>query len=114
MKIERFEDILAWQKGKELTILLYRILTNNKDFSYRDQILRAVISICNNIAEGYERRSNKELKQFLFIAKGSTGEIRSMLYIGLELNYFTKDEFDKAFNLTIEIARLLSGFIKTL
>ena len=114
MKIERFEDILAWQKGKELTILLYRILTSNKDFSYRDQMLRAVISICNNIAEGYERRSNKELKQFLFIAKGSTGEVRSMLYIGLELKYFTKDEFDKTFNLTIEIARLLSGFIKTL
>lgn len=114
MKIEKFEDIIAWQKGKELTTLIYNLLKNNRDFGFKDQIQRAAISIINNIAEGYERRSNKELKQFLYIAKGSAGEVRSMLYVGFELGYFSKAEFEKAFNLSIEIARLLSGFIKTL
>ena len=114
MKIEKFEDILAWQKGKELTVFVYVLLKNSRDFSFKDQIQRAVISICNNIAEGFERRSNKELKQFLFIAKGSSGEVRSMLYVGLELGYFTKAEFEKAYNLSLEISRMLSGFIKAL
>lgn len=114
MRIEKFEDIIAWQKGKELTLLIYTVLKNCRDFGYKDQIQRAVISIINNIAEGYERRSNKELKQFLYIAKGSAGEVRSMLYVGLELGYFNKADFEKAYNLSLEIAKLLSGFIKTL
>ena len=113
-KIEKFEDIVSWQKSKELTIFIYKLLKNNRDYSFKDQIQRAVISISNNIAEGFERRSNKELKQFLYIAKGSAGEVRSMLYTGQELNYFTGNDFDKACGLTLEIARLLSGFIKTL
>ena len=68
----------------------------------------------NNIAEGFERQSNKELKQFLYIAKGSCGEVRSMLYIADELNYVTKSDLNIAHNLSIEISKLLSGFIKTL
>lgn len=71
MKIERFEDIIAWQKARDLTLLLYGLFKSSRDFSFRDQILRASISIMNNIAEGFERKSNKELKQLLFIAKGS-------------------------------------------
>lgn len=114
MRIEKFEDIISWQKGKELTVFIYRLLKGNRDFSFKDQIQRAVVSIPNNIAEGYERKSNKELKQFLYIAKGSAGEVRSMLYVGLELEYITKLEFDRAYSLALEISRLLSGFIKTL
>jgi four helix bundle protein len=114
MKIEKFEDILAWQKGKELSIFIYRQQKSNRDFSFRDQLQRAVISICNNIAEGYERQSNKEFKQFLFISKGSAGEVRSMLYIGLELGYINQSDFERAYSLSIEISKLLSGFIKTL
>lgn len=114
MKIEKFEDIVAWQKGKELTVLLYKVLKFNKDYNFKDQILRAVISISNNIAEGYERKSNKELKQFLYISKGSSAEVSSMLYVGLELGYFSKIEFTDCYNLSVDIARMLSGFIKTL
>lgn len=69
MKIERFEDIIAWQKAKELTLLIYSRFKENRDFSFRDQILRATVSIMNNIAEGFERRSNKELKYFLLLQK---------------------------------------------
>ena len=114
MRIEKFEDIISWQKGKELTVFIYKVLKDNKDFSFKDQIQRAVVSIPNNIAEGYERRSNKELKQFLYIAKGSSGEVRSMLYIAFKLNYISQDQFNDLYERCLEIARLTSGFIKTL
>jgi four helix bundle protein len=93
MKIERFEDIIAWQKAKELTMLIYSRFRDSRDYSFRDQLQRAAVSIMNNIAEGFERKSNKELKQFLFIAKGSAGEVRSMLYLAKELNYINETEF---------------------
>jgi four helix bundle protein len=100
---------VAWQKGKELTILLYKLLKNNRYFCFKDRILRAVVSICNNIAEDFERQTNKEMKQFFFIAKGSICEVRSILYPALELQYVNKAEFDHVYNLTMEIGKLLSA-----
>ena len=114
MKIEKFEDIIAWQKGKELTLTWYEVLKNNRDYYFRDQVLRASVSIMNNIAEGFERRGDKELRKFLFIAKGSSGEVRSMSYLALELGYINKDQFNNLYSLTFEISKILSGFIKTL
>src|SRR3990167_7111103 len=114
MKIEKFEDIVAWQKGKILAVNIYECFKPCRDFSFKDQIQRAVISISNNIAEGFERKSNKELKQFLYIAKGSCGEVRSMSYIALELQYISRTEFNRIYELSLEISKLLSGFIKTL
>jgi len=114
MKIEKFEDIIAWQKANELTMLIYKSFLNNKDYGFKDQIQRASVSIMNNIAEGFERKSNKELKYFLFIAKGSCGEVRSMLYLALSLGYISKESYEKYYNSTVEISKLLSGFIKTL
>src|SRR3990167_4855082 len=114
MKIEKFEDIIAWQKGKDLAFIVYTVFKSCKDFSFKNQLERASVSIMNNIAEGFERKSNKELKNFLFIAKGSAGEVRSMLSLGLDLKYFVKQDFEKMHNLTIEISRLISGLIKKL
>jgi four helix bundle protein len=114
VKIEKFEEIISWQRGKELTILIYQVFKNCRDFSFKSQIERASVSIMNNIAEGFERKTNKELKNFLFIAKGSAGEVRSMLSLGLELKYLPQKDFERMYNLTIEISRLLSGLIKTL
>jgi len=74
-KIEKFEDILVWQKSQELIILIYGEFRNIKDYAFRDQIQRAAVSIMNNIAEGYERKGNKEFRKFLYIAKGSCGEV---------------------------------------
>src|SRR3989344_7068922 len=111
MKIEKFEDIIAWQKGKELTLNVYLILKNCKDFSFKNQIERASVSIMNNIAEGFERRTNQELLHFLYIAKGSCGEVRSMLYLASELKYGSEKEFNNLHNLTVEISKMLSGFI---
>jgi len=114
MKIDRFEDIISWQKSKALTVLIYQIFERDKDFGFRNQIERAAVSVMNNIAEGFERQTNKEFKQFLFIAKGSCGEVRSMLYLAKELKKITDNDFSKLISITIEISKLLSGFIKTL
>lgn len=114
MNIEKFEDVIAWQKERELCLYIYKDFKYLKDFGFRDQIQRAVISICNNIAEGFERKSNNELRHFLYIAKGSCGEVRSMLYLALDLKYMDKDEFNKLYMLSSEISKILAGFIKTL
>ena len=114
MKIEKFEDIIAWQKAKILILLLYKIFLHSRDYSFRDQILRAGVSIMNNIAEGYERRGDKELTKFMYIAKGSAGEVRSMLYLALDLGYISKEQFTTCYSLTVEISKILSGFIKSL
>ncbi len=114
MKIDKFEDILAWQKANQLTKIIYKELTSCKDYGFKDQIQRASISIMNNIAEGFERKGNKEFKQFLFIAKGSSGEVRSMLYLAVEFNYINKETYERLNNQVLEISRMLSGLIKTL
>jgi len=114
MAIQKFEDVLSWQKSKELTLLVYQLFKNNRDYSFLDQIKRACISIGNNIAEGFERKSNKEFIYFLYIAKGSCGEVRSMVYVALDLGYISKSEFAKTNQLCLEISRLISGLIKTL
>ena len=114
MIIKSFEDIIAWKKAKELNLLIYRNFRNRRDFSFRDQIQRASVSIMNNIAEGFERRTNKEFVNFLFIAKDSCGEVRSMLILALDLKYINEIQFKESHNLTIEIPKLLSGLIKTL
>lgn len=114
MKIDKFEDILVWQKSKCLSIEIYTNLKSINDYGFKDQIQRASISIMNNIAEGFERKSNKELKYFLFISKGSCGEVRSMLHLAKELKYIPEDNFEKLHDKSIEISKMLSGFIKTL
>ncbi|MEI6296708.1 MAG: four helix bundle protein [bacterium] len=114
MKIEKFKDIIAWQKSKELVIAIYKILKDCRDYSFRDQIQRASISVMNNIAEGFERQTNKEFVNFLYIAKGSCGEVRSMLGLALELKYISAKENEDLTKLSIDISKLISGFIKVL
>ena len=87
MSLEKFEDIIAWQKAGKLTLSVYKTFKCCKDYNFKDQIQRATVSIMNNIAEGFERKSNKEFIRFLYIAKGSCGEVRSMLYLAIKLNY---------------------------
>jgi len=114
MKFNRFEDIIAWQKAKELTIEIYKLFENNKDFGFKDQIQRSSISIMNNIAEGFERKGNKEFSHFLFIAKGSCGEVRSMLLLAMDLKKIEPQISTELINSSEEISRMLSGLIKTL
>ena len=114
MKIEHFEDIIAWQQARKLAKFLFLIFKDSKDYGFKDQILRAVVSILNNIAEGFERNSDKELKQFLYISKGSCGEVRSMIYLAADFGYMADTQFAEGFAHCQEISRMLSGFIKKL
>ena len=90
-KVSRFEDLRIWQEARELVNLIYRSISSNpdssRDWGFRNQIQAAVVSIMNNIAEGFERGSDKEFARFLDIAKASCGEVRSMLYLAEDLNY---------------------------
>jgi four helix bundle protein len=117
-KFNSFEEIIAWQKSRELTIDFYSISNSNnsfsKDFGLRDQMRRASISISSNIAEGFERETTKEFIRFLYIAKASAGEFRSQLYLASDLKYISIEEYEKI-NLKInDISKLLSGLIKYL
>ena len=103
MRIERFEDIIAWQKARVLTIAVYKTFEKSHDFRYKDQIESASVSIMNNIAEGFERRTNKEFRKFLFIAKGSSAEVRSMLYLAKDLQKTDDKTFKFLYDLSIEV-----------
>jgi len=114
MRIQRFEDVVSWQKGKDLYIELSKEFGGIKDYSFRDQLFRAALSITNNIAEGFDRGSDKELKQFLIIARGSCSEVRSMLHIALANNKISQTRHGELVSLTTSISKLLTGFIKAL
>ncbi|MGM0390816.1 MAG: four helix bundle protein [Bacteroidota bacterium] len=116
-KFNSFEEIIAWQKARELNTKLYLITGQgkfSKDYGLRGQIRRASISITCNIAEGFERETTKEFIRFLYIAKASSGEFRSQLYLATDLKYISKDEYERL-NLKVnEISKLISGLIKYL
>ena len=113
-KIERFEEIKAWQMAKELVAVVYRMSGDGefgKDFGLRDQIRRASVSVMSNIAEGFERGSDKDFQRFLYMAKGSAGEVRSQLFVALELGYLTIEEFSDLRTKAEGVSKALSGFI---
>lgn len=112
MRIQSFEDVIAWQKARELTKDIYTDFSSLRDFGFRDQIFRASVSVMNNIAEGFDRGSNKELKYFLVIARGSAAEVRPMLILAKDLGHI--DDNTQYLNNIKEISKLLTGFIKTL
>jgi four helix bundle protein len=111
---QRFEDIIVWQKARELSNDVYRAFYNCKDYAFCDQIRRASVSVMNNIAEGSERSTDKEFRQFLYIAKGSCGEVRSMLILAQDQEYITADAYALLGNRAEQISKMLAGFIKKL
>ena len=116
-KITRFEDLFVWQKSMTLAEEIYRITKDGqfaKDWGLKDQVRRAAVSIPSNISEGFERYSNKEFRQFLLIAKGSAGEVRTHLYLARSLGYLTPLESESLITSCIEVSRLVGGLIKKL
>jgi four helix bundle protein len=100
-KVERFEDLHAWQGAREAASSVYRATSVgafSRDYALRDQIRRAVISVPSNIAEGFSRRSNKEFAHFLFIAKGSIAEVQSQLYLALDQGYISQEGFGESYD----------------
>ena len=116
-KVKKFEDVIAWQKARELVKMVYEMTKEGdlaRDFSLKDQIRRAAVSIMSNIAEGFSRQTDKEFIQFLYIAKGSVSETQSQLYVARDLGYIEIEEFNRVYETASEIARLITGFIRYL
>jgi four helix bundle protein len=111
---QRFEDIEAWQLGREITNQIYTCSNQRPfahDFALKNQIRRASISITSNIAEGFERGGNKEFLQFLSNSKGSCGEVRSQIYVALDQLYLSPKDFDELYEKTTRASRMISGLM---
>jgi len=111
-KIERFEDLIAWQKARELTKGIYQVTREGpfaKDFGLSGQIQRAVVSVMSNIAEGFERGGRGEFHQFLSTAKASCAELRSHLYVALDIGYLDQRTFDQLLRQAEEVGRIVGG-----
>lgn len=117
MKIDKFEDFDVWKLSVSLAKEIY-ILTSaplfKKDFGLRDQVQRAVVSVSSNIAEGFDKRNNVEFVRFLRIAKGSLGEVKSQLYLALEIGYLDKETHERVGRLLEELSAKIGGLISYL
>ena len=112
-----FEEFDVYKKGIQLAIQVFKLLENKtfeREYGFKDQIKRAVISITNNIADGSEYNNNKQFIRYLKIAKGSCAEVRSMLIVSKELGFCSQIEIDESYKTSLEISQNLSNFIKYL
>lgn len=108
--ISKFEDLICFSKARDLTKHIYREFKDCKDFGFKDQITRASVSVLSNIAEGFERGTRNEFLNFLYIAKGSAGEVRAQLYVALDAGYLNLETFKYLNNLAQECSRLIQSF----
>jgi four helix bundle protein len=113
MKVKRFEDLIAWQKAMDLAVMIYERFNGLKDYGFKDQICRAVVSISNNIAEGFDRISTTDSTRFLVIARGSCNEVKSMLYLAERLNYLPAQGADQLIEKCNEISKIIYGLIRS-
>ncbi len=109
----RFEDLDVWKKATRLSVDIYRCLTELKDYGFKDQITRSGLSIPSNIAEGFERNSQRECVSFLSYAKGSCGELRTQTIIGMEIGYIDRTVGQRWLSEAENISQMLGGLIRT-
>ena len=117
MKITRFEDLDCWQEARVLVKKIYGATKDGnfkRDLRLRDQIQAAATSCMANIAEGFERRYDKEFVQFLYIAMASTAEVKSHLYVALDQAYIEKTQFDDIYAQVGKTSKMISSLIKYL
>ncbi|MAC94397.1 MAG: four helix bundle protein [Flavobacteriales bacterium] len=108
---QQFEDLRVWQAARELYKLTSKYFSDSKQYFFRDQILKAALSVSNNIAEGFERKSNKEWIYFLYVAKGSCGEVRSMLHLAEDQNLIKTEEKEEIIKLAISVSKMIGSLI---
>jgi len=111
-KIEKFEDLIAWQKARKLTREIYQVTKNDafaKDFGLSGQMQRASVSIMSNLAEGFERGGRSEFHQFLSMAKASCAEVRSQLYVAFDIGYLNQSQFNQLLSRAEEVGRIIGG-----
>ena len=109
-----FEKLGVWKRSSRLCVDIYKALSELRDFGFKDQISRSVLSIPSNIAEGMDRESIKERKHFLVIARGSAAEVRTQVYIGIEIGYISKALGMQWLQELKEISAMLQGLIRSL
>ena len=114
MKVTKFEELIAWQKAQKLAVDVYHYFGTSKDFGFRAQITRAVVSISNNIAEGFERNSDKEFIRFLEIARSSCSEVKSMIYLASRLKFIEGEIREKLMAKAEEVSKIIYGLLKSL
>ena len=117
MRNKGFENLIAWQKARTVNKIIYELSSKGgfaRDFGFQNQMRRSSVSISSNIAEGWGRRSKKEFLRFLDIAKGSCNELKSQLYLAMDVNFLTQDEFEKVFELIDEVSKSIFGLMKHL
>ncbi|MCC6413429.1 MAG: four helix bundle protein [Saprospiraceae bacterium] len=114
MKMNCFEDSTAWQKAQELAVWVYTQFNDHRDYGFKNQICRAVVSISNNFVEGFDRKSDKEFLYFLYISRGSNSEVKSMLYLAEKLNYIDSTQRTEGINRCEEIGKKLNSLISYL
>lgn len=112
--MQTFEQLEVWKRGCRLSVDIHGLLHDCNNYGFKDQVCRSSLSIPSNIAEGYERGSRKEYIRFLNIAKGSCGELRTQLYIGMETSMFNKEVGRKYIDEALEISKMLQGLINKL
>ena len=111
-RIEEFEDLIAWQKARDLAREIYRVTQQGafaKDYGLSGQIQRAAVSIMSNIAEGFERGNPREFHQFLSVAKAFCAEVRSQLYVALDAGYLDEEHFQILMRLAKETGKVIGG-----
>jgi len=109
----RFEDLEVWKRSARLNSDIYKTMKSCNDYGFKDQLTRASLSIPSNIAEGFERASEKECIKFLSYSKGSCGELRTQIYIGIEVDYITADTEKRWIAEAKEISSMIAGLMKT-
>ncbi|MFN8357896.1 MAG: four helix bundle protein [Spirosomataceae bacterium] len=114
MKITRFEDIIAWQKAQDLAVEIYKYFGDLRDWGFRDQITKAVVSVSNNIAEGFERGSDAEFIRFLNFSRTSNNEVKSMTYLAARLGYINEETTQQLLKQINEVSRLIYAFIQSI
>ena len=116
-KIQRFEDLIVWQKSMSLAEEIYRVTKQGefaKDWGLRDQMRRSAVSIPSNISEGYGRFSNKNFRHFLAIANGSANELRTQIQLATNIGYVDIDEAGRLVERCVEVSKMLKAFRNTL
>lgn len=114
MAVKRFEDLLVWQKGQDLAVLVYETYRDSRDWGFKDQICRASVSVSNNIAEGFDRGSDPDFIRFLNLARTSSNEVKSMSYLAYRLGYIDLGRKDHFIKITEEISRMILALRRTL
>ncbi len=109
--MDAFEKLEVWKRSCRLSVEIHRLLSECKDYGFKDQLFRSALSVPSNIAEGYERGSRKEYIRFLNIAKGSCGEMRTQLYIGIEAGIITRDTAAQYVQESSELSKMLQGLV---